>query len=87
MRIKKKREKEIDRELEKATLEDFDIERAVYIDERWNLEKSYPLNIRINRGILAEAKAIAKEKGIPYQTLLKMYIADGVKKDLKVVAG
>lgn len=85
MSIKKKMEQAIDRDMENATLEDFDLKKAVYINERWDLEKSYPLNIRIKRGILAEAKAIAKEKGIPYQTLLKMYIADGVRKDLKVV--
>ncbi len=75
----------IDKKLENANLEDFDIDKLVSINEKWNLEKSYPLNIRIKRGILAEAKAIAKDKGVPYQTLLKMYIADGVRRDLKAV--
>ncbi|MEW5694193.1 MAG: CopG family antitoxin [Candidatus Hydrogenedentota bacterium] len=79
--------KEIDKELETADINDFDTTKAVFINEQWNLEKTYPLNIRLNKGILAEAKVIAKEKGIPYQTLLKLYIADGIRHDLKALAG
>lgn len=80
-----KSDNDIDKELEQANFSDFDLEKAVFIDKKWNLEKSYPLNIRIKRGILAEAKAIAREKGVPYQTLLKIYIADGVRNDKKVL--
>ena len=86
--IKKiKSSKSIDKEMEKAKLSDFDLDNTTIIDEKWNLKKSYPLNIRIQQGILAEAKVIAKEKGVPYQTLLKIYIADGIRKDKKVLAG
>ena len=86
-RANKKSETAIDRELERARFGDFDLDKAAFINERWNLRKSYPLNIRLQNGVLAEAKAIAKEKGIPYQTLLKLYIADGVRKDKRVFAG
>ena len=84
---KKKSELLVDKELEKAKLYDFDLNKAVIVDKKWDLEKSYPLNIRIQKGILAEAKAIAKEKGVPYQTLLKIYIADGIRHDKKAMVG
>lgn len=83
----RKSEAAIDRELEKASLDDFDVGKAVFVNERWNLSKSYPLNIRLQTGVLAEAKAIAKEKGIPYQTLLKLYISEGVRKDKRAYMG
>lgn len=87
--IHKKRKSDllIDKKLEKAKLYDFDLNKAIAVDEKWNLEKSYSLNIRIQKGILAEAKAIAKGKGIPYQTLLKIYIAEGIRQDKKVMIG
>ena len=75
----------IDKELEMAKLNDFDTNNASMVKEKWDLEKSYPLNIRIQKGMLAKAKAIAKEKGIPYQTLLKLYIADGIRHDKKAM--
>ena len=86
MRKKNKTDPAIDKELEKSKLNDFALDKAVFVDEKWNLEKTYPLNIRIKKGILAEAKAIAKEKGVPYQTLLKIYIADGIHNDKKVLS-
>jgi len=84
---KAKTAKSIDKEIEMAKFSDFDLDKAAVVNEKWNLEKSYPLNIRIQKGILAEAKAIAKEKGIPYQTLLKIYIADGIRQDRKELSG
>jgi predicted DNA binding CopG/RHH family protein len=87
MRKKIKSVNVIDKEMEKSKLSDFDLDNAIFTDEKWNLEKSYPLNIRIQKGILAEAKVIAKEKGVPYQTLLKIYIADGLRKDKNELVG
>ncbi len=84
---KAKTKNTIEKELEMAKFSDFDLDKAAVVNEKWNLEKSYPLNIRIQKGILAEAKAIAKEKGIPYQTLLKIYIADGIRQDKKELSG
>ncbi len=86
MKKKIKEDNNIDKELEKAKFKDFNLDNAVFINERWKLTKSYPLNIRIKKGILAEVRAIAKEKGVPYQTLLKMYIADGVRNDKKILS-
>ena len=87
MRKKIKSVNVIDKEIEKSKLSDFNLDNAIFTDEKWNLEKSYPLNIRIQKGILAEAKVIAKEKGVPYQTLLKIYIADGIHKDKNKLVG
>lgn len=86
-KLKRKTDTAINRELEAAKLGDFDVDKAVFVNERWNLTKSYPLNIRLQNGVLAEAKAIAKEKGIPYQTLLKLYISEGVRKDKRAYLG
>ena len=80
-----KADSSIDKELEMAKLSDFDTNNISTVKEKWDLEKSYPLNIRIQKGMLAKAKAIAKEKGIPYQTLLKLYIADGIRHDKKAM--
>jgi len=77
----------IDKKIEKLKLTDFDLDNGIFTDEKWKLEKSYPLNIRIQKGILAEAKVIAKEKGVPYQTLLKIYISDGIRKDKNKLVG
>ena len=77
----------IDKKIEKLKLTDFDLDNGIFTDEKCKLEKSYPLNIRIQKGILAEAKVIAKEKGVPYQTLLKIYISDGIRKDKNKLVG
>ncbi len=78
--------KTFNKDFSEETLSDYDLDKAVFVDEKWELEKSYPLNIRIQQGILAAAKFIAKEKGVPYQTLLKLYISDGIRKDKKMLA-
>jgi predicted DNA binding CopG/RHH family protein len=77
---------DVDAVLEHSDLADFDLSRTQFIHEPWNLEKSYPLHLRVQKGILAEAKGIAKEKGLPYQTLIKLYISDGVRRDRKLLA-
>jgi len=78
--------KTFSKDVAEETLSDYDLDKAIFVDEKWELEKSYPLNIRIQQGILAAAKFIAKEKGVPYQTLLKLYISDGIRKDKKMLA-
>ncbi len=83
---RKKIMKHITKDFAEETLSDYDLDKAVFVDEKWELEKSYPLNIRIQQGILASAKFIAKEKGVPYQTLLKLYISDGIRRDKKMLA-
>jgi len=78
--------KPLNKDVGEETLSDYDLDKAVFVNEKWELEKSYPLNIRIQQGILAAAKFIAKEKGVPYQTLLKLYISDGIRRDKKMFA-
>ena len=44
MRKKMKSDNNIDKELEKARFEDFDLDNTVLVNEKWKLTKSYPLN-------------------------------------------
>lgn len=39
-----------------------------------------PTSIALEEEILDELKAVAAEKGIPYQVLMRLLIADGLKK-------
>ena len=42
--------------------------------------KKFPTSISLPEDIVAELKAIAQKKGIPYQTLMRMLIVEGVEK-------
>lgn len=42
--------------------------------------KKFPTSISLPEEIVAELKAIAQKKGIPYQTLMRMLIVEGVEK-------
>ena len=40
-----------------------------------------PISLRITTSLLAKVKMVANKKDMPYQTLMKQYIAKGVGKD------
>jgi len=40
-----------------------------------------PISLRITTSLLAKVKMVANKKDMPYQTLMKQYIAKGVDKD------
>ncbi|OGM06089.1 hypothetical protein A2125_00565 [Candidatus Woesebacteria bacterium GWB1_43_5] len=40
-----------------------------------------PISLRVTTSLLAKVKAMANKKDMPYQTLMKQYIEEGVKKD------
>ncbi|WP_243137672.1 BrnA antitoxin family protein [Desulfofundulus thermobenzoicus] len=46
------------------------------IKARANLKK---VTLRLSEGQIAAAKRIAAEKGIPSQTLMRMWIVEGIK--------
>jgi predicted DNA binding CopG/RHH family protein len=52
------------------------------IRERHRLAKS-PISIRLGREQIAAAKKIAAAKSVGYQTQLRMWIAEGIKRDAK----
>lgn len=75
------------KECEEYTIDDLDLTTAKVVRPRAKLRKTYPLSLRINKADIVEAKLISKEKGLPYQTLLKSYIKIGLKKDRKILVG
>lgn len=40
-----------------------------------------PISLRVTTSLLAKVKAVANKKDMPYQTLMKQYISEGVEKD------
>jgi len=42
-----------------------------------------PISLRVQQGLLSQVKAVANKKDMPYQTLIKQYIAKGLEQDLK----
>mgnify|MGYP006865117422 CR=1 FL=1 len=63
------------------TLEDCDLDSAEVVNPTGRLKKTYPLSLRLHKVDILEAKIIGRKKGIPYQTLLKSYIREGIQRD------
>jgi len=42
-----------------------------------------PITLRLTEEQIAEAKRLADDKGIPYQVLLRLWIAEGIKEEKK----
>jgi len=45
-----------------------------------NVEPTVPISIRLPETDLQRAQAVAERKGIPYQSLLKQVIREGLRK-------
>jgi predicted DNA binding CopG/RHH family protein len=41
------------------------------------------ISLRLPQGLLAEIKQLANKKDVPYQSLMKIYLADKVNEELK----
>lgn len=41
-----------------------------------------PISLRVTTSLLAKVKALANKKDMPYQTLIKQYISEGIEKEL-----
>lgn len=42
-----------------------------------------PISLRVTTILLAKVKSVANKKDMPYQTLMKQYISEGVDKDFQ----
>ncbi len=42
-----------------------------------------PISLRVTTSLLAKVKVVANKKDMPYQTLMKQYISEGVEKDFQ----
>jgi predicted DNA binding CopG/RHH family protein len=52
-----------------------------------NLKSSTePISLRLPSSLLARIKELANEKDVPYQSLMKVYLSDQVKRELEVVS-
>ena len=66
---------------------------AEYIDWSQASEVVFPnlksstesISLRLPSPLLARIKELANEKDVPYQSLMKVYLSDQVKRELKVV--
>jgi len=43
------------------------------------------ISLRLPSSLLARIKELANEKDVPYQSLMKVYLSDQVKRDLKAL--
>ena len=43
------------------------------------------ISLRLPSSLLARIKELANEKDVPYQSLMKVYLSDQVKRDLKII--
>lgn len=60
--------------------EELDPKLKAKIKARANLKR---VTLRLSEGQIAATKRIASEKGIPYQTLMRMWIVEGIKAQSK----
>ena len=66
-----------DKDHEKVEIDSKAIKSAY--DKRKKLKK-FPTSICLDEDTVAELKAIAQKKGVPYQTLMRMLIVEGLEK-------
>ena len=74
------------REASRMTLADVDLSSAVVVRPTWKMRRTHPVPLRIETADIAAAKLIGRSKGLPYQTLLKVYIREGLERDRKLAA-
>lgn len=70
-----------DKNYEKVEIDSKAVKSAY--DKRKKLKK-FPTSINLEEDTVAELKAIAQKKGVPYQTLMRMMIVEGLEKLRKV---
>ncbi|GFP25370.1 hypothetical protein HKBW3S42_00592 [Candidatus Hakubella thermalkaliphila] len=46
-------------------------------------EKKQPITLKLSPSHLRDAKRLARRKGIPYQTLIQLWISEGIEKEYR----
>jgi len=59
---------------------EFDTQAIKKAYDKRKKAKKFPTSINLPEEIVAELKAIAQKKGLPYQALMRMLIIDGLEK-------
>lgn len=59
---------------------DFDPKEIIAGMSRLKGARRKPTSIALEEDVIRELKTLAKERGVPYQILMRLLIADGVKR-------
>lgn len=59
---------------------EFDAKAIKRAYEKRKKAKKFPTSISLPEDVVAELKTIAQKKGVPYQTLMRMLIVEGLEK-------
>jgi len=60
---------------------EFDADKIKASMKRLKNERKVPTSVALKRETIMTLKAIADQKGIPYQVLMRMFILEGLKKE------
>ncbi len=61
---------------------EFEVEKSLAAREEMRARKK-PTSVALDEATIIQLKAIAEERGIPYQVLMRSYIIEGLRKDKK----
>lgn len=59
---------------------EFDVKEILEGMSRLKGARRKPTSVALEEELINELKAIAEERGVPYQVLMRLLIADGVKR-------
>ena len=59
---------------------EFDVKEILEGMSRLKGARRKPASVALEEELINELKAIAEERGVPYQVLMRLLIADGVKR-------
>lgn len=85
MKAKKKKAKPSSRQTKRAQYNpaDWDESRSVTVDPEPGMGRGLSTSIRLPRQMIAQLRKIARRKGgVGYQTLLKIWIAERIEKEI-----
>jgi predicted DNA binding CopG/RHH family protein len=60
---------------------EFDEEKLLEAAKRLKSKRKLPTSIALEQEQIDDLKAIAAHKGAPYQVLMRMYVAEGIRRD------
>lgn len=62
----------------------FDLDNPVIFDLSELKPSTRPITVRLPESLLSDLKILANKKDVPYQSLLKVYLAEKVKEEFKM---
>jgi predicted DNA binding CopG/RHH family protein len=79
-RLASKKERRLYEEVRKALKIEFDSKEIIEGMSRLKGARRKPTSIALEEKLLMELKTIASKRGVPYQVLMRLLIAEGVKR-------